>query len=50
MHVEIRRDAREAVRHATELLIGWIRDDNVRRLMVAGGLLLGFGYAVLLPL
>lgn len=37
MHVEIRRDAREAVRDAAGLVIGWIRDENVRRLMVAGG-------------
>ena len=37
MHVEICRDAGEAVRDAAELLIGWIRDENVGRLMVAGG-------------
>lgn len=37
MHVEIRRDPGEAIRDAADLLIGWIRDENVRRLMVAGG-------------
>ena len=29
--------AREAVRDAADFLIGWIRDENARRLMVAGG-------------
>ena len=37
MHVEIRRDAKEAIRDAADLLIGWIRDGHARRLMVAGG-------------
>jgi glucosamine-6-phosphate deaminase len=37
VHVEIRRDAEGATRDAAELLIDWIRHENVRRLMVAGG-------------
>lgn len=37
MHVEIRHDAKEAIRDAADLLIGWIRDEGVSRLMVAGG-------------
>ena len=37
MHVEIRRDAEDAVRDAAELLGGWIQDRAVIRLMVAGG-------------
>ena len=37
MHVEIRRDAAEAIRDAADLLIGWLRDEGARRVMVAGG-------------
>lgn len=37
MHVEIRHDAAEATRDAADLLIGWIPEKGVRRLMVAGG-------------
>lgn len=37
MHVEIRRDEKDAVRGAADLLVGWIRDVSVRHLMVAGG-------------
>jgi glucosamine-6-phosphate deaminase len=37
VHLEIRRDAREAIQNAADLLIGWIRDEKVLRLMVAGG-------------
>jgi len=37
VHVEIRHDAKEAIRDAANLLIGWIREEGVWRLMVAGG-------------
>ena len=37
MNVEIRRNARDAVAEAADLLAQWIEDAAVRRLMVAGG-------------
>ncbi len=37
MHVEIRKEAEEAVRDAAVLLDSWIRGGAVKRLMVAGG-------------
>lgn len=37
VHVEIRRDAADAVRDAADLLIGWLREEGARRVMVAGG-------------
>lgn len=37
MHVEIRRNAAEAIRDAADLLIGWLREEGARRVMVAGG-------------
>ncbi len=37
MNVEIRRDAKDAVKGAADLLMRWIKDAPVRHLMVAGG-------------
>jgi len=37
VHVEIRRDAADAVRDAADFLIGWLREEGARRVMVAGG-------------
>ena len=37
MRIEIRRDEKDVIREATELLAQWIQDPAVRQLMVAGG-------------